>query len=598
MVKALFQRFRDISIYRKIVSTYFLIITFLLVISGYSFSRFSTDMIVKKTLENSLGSLRMIQNSIDSLIGSIDDYATNLTMLINRDLEKENLSSMSVIEKLNIQTRIESTFNHIIYSYPNISSGIFISLDGDVFGSEYRPSGEKKDILDSDIVKAIDSAGYSGTWLGMQKRDYLVGHDDRNKYIITYGRKIINIYSGEPLGRIIVNVTEKDISSIYSGIKLGKTGKYLIIDDRGLIISSQNKEDILKPLDPKIYDIWKDRNDSAGEVVNIKGQKMLSVCCNYPKLQWKIIGLVPLDELTTENSYITLIVVIIGISCFIICIGIALLLSRIIARPINQLSEFAVKVTNGDLDAKFPVRSKDEVGKLGESLNFMIEKIKLLLGNIIKEQKQKRNFELQLIQSQIRPHFLYNSLELISSMAKLNMTKEVVDTVSSLSRFYRIALSKGSDIISIEKEMQNAESYLQIVKKLYIDIIDYSINIPQELYKYKIIKMSIQPIIENAVYHGLKPINKKGIIRVEGYKLDDEIFIKVIDNGAGMDEKTIEDILRGKNEGKNKSFGLKSVDDRIKLFFGETFGVTIDSRLGCGTTVTIKIPATEEEEAN
>ncbi|HEY5586830.1 MAG TPA: histidine kinase [Ruminiclostridium sp.] len=259
------------------------------------------------------------------------------------------------------------------------------------------------------------------------------------------------------------------------------------------------------------------------------------------------------------------------------------MLSNVISKPIRKLTKFTKKVTKGDLDLQFIVESNDEVGQLGEGLNYMILNIKQLLNQILHEQKQKRSYELKLIQSQIKPHFLYNTLELISSLSKLNRTGDVIKTSESLSTFYRIALSKGSDVISIKKELQNVLSYLDIVKTLYIDIIDYEINVTTDVYEYQIMKLTIQPIVENAIYHGIKPLNRKGMIRVDGFIEDGLLKIKVIDNGAGMTQETINNILDGKYEAMNKSFGLKSVDSRIKLYYGDAYGIDIKSSSDYGT---------------
>lgn len=595
-MEGMLQCFRDLSIRKKILFMYLAVMILPLFLLGYFSNRISTNMIIQKSLKNSSENLLLISRNLDSLTESLKYYATNLTMMINSDLDNENLADADIIDELGIQSRIERTFNYIIYSYPNISSGMFISTTGGIYGKEYRPKESDREIIGSGIIKAIQDSDGGLIWFDMQKRDYLnVKNLDRNKYVLTVGKKIFNTNNGKVLGSLVLNVTEESIASIYKGLKLGDTGKYCIMNNDGIIVSSLSKEDILTHIDSKVYELWKN-NETGGKVTTINGKRILTVCSAYPKLNWKLIGVVPLEELTGENTKITMVIFSIGIVCFFLLTAASVLLSRVISIPIRQLTDFTSNVTRGDLNLQFPVKSKDEVGQLGEGLNYMILRIKRLLNEVVEEQRQKRSYELKLIQSQIKPHFLYNALELISSLAKLNMVDEVVKTVESLSTFYRIALSKGSDIISVEKEVQNAVSYLEIVKTLYIDIIDYEIDFSNETYCYQIPKLTIQPIVENAVYHGLKSMNKKGLIKIEGFTDKDILNIKISDNGAGMTQDTINNIMDGKYEGSNKSFGLKSVDDRIKLCYGDSYGINIKSSPGCGTTIGITIPAVKGAE--
>ncbi|MNI40714.1 Sensor histidine kinase YehU [compost metagenome] len=198
------------------------------------------------------------------------------------------------------------------------------------------------------------------------------------------------------------------------------------------------------------------------------------------------------------------------------------------------------------------------------------------------------------MQSQINPHFLYNTLESICGLADLKRNADVVKIVNQLALFYRGVLSKGSSIISMEDEILITQTYLEILKIRYGDQMDYTLDFDPEVYKYKTIKLLLQPIVENSIYHGLKNKRGKGHIRIKGSVKGEQLVIVVADNGVGIKKERLDTILsREESDYKKKSFGLKSTDDRIKLYFGSEYGLEIVSEYGRGTMITLRLPTHE-----
>lgn len=274
---------------------------------------------------------------------------------------------------------------------------------------------------------------------------------------------------------------------------------------------------------------------------------------------------------------------------------------RSITRPIRRLSEVAGQAAKGDFTVRFDARSSAEVSALSDSLNMMIDKINELLDQITKEQTRLRKAEFELLQSQINPHFLYNTLDAIVWLAEAGEQRKVVSMVGSLSEFFRASLNQGKDIISVREELQHVRSYLEIQQVRYQDILNYEIHVPKELHRYTIPKITIQPLVENALYHGIKNKRGPGRIVLSGRKEKDFFVLQIEDNGIGISEERLQQVRDGmKNKvlTENDIYGLYNVNERIRLNFGEEYGITIESSHGKGTAVKITLPCVEQKGRN
>lgn len=272
---------------------------------------------------------------------------------------------------------------------------------------------------------------------------------------------------------------------------------------------------------------------------------------------------------------------------------------RSITSPIRKLSEVTEQVAKGNLTVRSQVRSGVEINMLSDSLNTMIDKINELLKQVTEEQIRLRKAEFELLQSQINPHFLYNTLDAIIWLAESGEQKKVVSMVGSLSEFFRTSLNRGEDIITIKKELQHVRSYLEIQQIRYQDILKYEIDVPEELHKYLIPKITIQPLVENALYHGIK--NKRGFgkIIISGKRDADYFMIQVEDNGIGITEERLAEVrdgIRNKVLTGKDIYGLYNVNERIRLNFGGSYGISIESTYGSSTVVSLKLPFMEEEK--
>lgn len=271
-----------------------------------------------------------------------------------------------------------------------------------------------------------------------------------------------------------------------------------------------------------------------------------------------------------------------------------IVISDSISKPLQHLCELTKQVGSGDFSMQKINGSGDEVATLESSFNTMVGKIEELVANVRSEQVNLRRTELKLLQAQINPHFLYNTLDTIIWMAEDGQSEEVVEIVGALSDFFRVSLSKGRDYITLKEEESHVKSYLQIQQFRYADILEYEINIPEELGEYNILKLTLQPIVENAIYHGVKQKRGKSKIMIHGSYKENHILLTVEDNGIGIQEEKLKQIRvhleRENPEITDRGFGLANVNARIRLNYGKEYGLSIDSTYGAGTKVSMILP--------
>lgn len=284
----------------------------------------------------------------------------------------------------------------------------------------------------------------------------------------------------------------------------------------------------------------------------------------------------------------------------ILTIIVTYLITSGILRPVKMLYDATQRVSEGDLGARADIHSKDEIEILASGFNNMAENMQALIQKTKEDEQKMRQLDLRLLQEQINPHFLYNTLDTIVWLIECNQADEAVNMVVTLSDFFRLVLSRGKEIISLREEERHIRSYLEIQEVRYRDILEYDIQIDPALYDYQILKLSLQPLVENALYHGIKYKRAKGYIHISGEKAGDVLHLTVRDDGIGMGEAELEELrkeLKRPCRETEKGFGLANVNERIRMYFGSDYGMKVDSEKGKGTVVELTIPAVRIDES-
>jgi two-component system, sensor histidine kinase YesM len=430
--------------------------------------------------------------------------------------------------------------------------------------------------------------------------DRLDGFQYEGQNVISIMATVKQRSTHEVIGFIVIDLADEVVKQFLDHMSIGKTGYFFVVDSTGEPIFTPtvltHNLSLLKPAD--LRPILQDPGQSFIDSSN--GRPRFVFSASSRSTGWSIIGHVPLQEIVYEANSIRQLIIISVTLSIIFAITLHFFISNRLTRPVQLLKNKMQLAASGYLEAKVTPEGRDEIADLGSSFNIMLAKIRSLLDRSIKEQEEKKKSELRTLQAQINPHFLYNTLDSIVWMAEAGKNDQVIQLVKSLSRLFRISLSKGRDWITVEKEIEHVHSYLVIQQMRYRDILEYEIDVDPKLLTHPILKMTLQPIVENALYHGVKNKRGKGLIQIQAYAVDSQDMVFLIkDNGIGMSEekltalrKDLEQHTLPEETGNEVSggFGLHNVHQRIRLYYGERYGVQVDSAAREGTTVTIRIP--------
>ncbi|WP_239618650.1 sensor histidine kinase [Cohnella mopanensis] len=592
--------FRSQRIQNKILLIYFPLVFIPLLLLGYMSYTINTDAIIKKTKKNMLDESRLITTRVDTILTNAESFA-NIAMLdLNKEtklkaLESTKLPLMNEESPLSedhlLRSQIENKLDFAKLIFREVESAVFIDRNQNVYTTDTRLVEGMNEGLASSMYREVAGSNGIMKWFPMERRSFWVL--DEKKAVLTVGKKILDTETMETLGYLFVNIDEKTLSAVYNPVGPEQSNGYYIVDGRGLVISSTEEMRILQPLEPdKRSEIFAEQT-VLKETKNAAGKKVLLTAMPFGQSHWKLVNEIALRDLTRESSQVSRIILIVGGVCLLFALFGAIILSRAIATPIISLAKHVSRIRDENIDRPVEVKSSDEIGILGSGLNIMLGRVNDLLIKVKEEQQLKREYEFALVQEQIKPHFFYNTLDLIYVLCKAGESKEAGKATKALADFYRIALSNGREIISVREETRNLQSYLYIQSARYSDLFDFRIDIPNDLLNYSIPKLTLQPLVENAIYHGIKEKGSFGHITVSGYKHGDTMILQVSDDGVGFPVEELERFKEGKRE--RNSFGLSSVDERIKLYFGDRYGISIQSGKERGTDIIVDIPLTNGE---
>jgi len=411
-----------------------------------------------------------------------------------------------------------------------------------------------------------------------------------------YGVRISKRFeSGAPTGIVAVSVDERTLNDLYSSA-LDKSQEILIANASGAIISSGRKDQIrLSLADHPYYD--KIRNyDSGYFIAREAGADQLISFQTIEQTGWKLISYTPTATvLSSLNRLQTIVMVVFGAVVFLAYVA-SYFMSRRLAVPIKRLYNDFARVEMGDLSVRAKVNSGDEIGHLARKFNRMIERIQQLLADIKVEQEKKRHAELQALQSQINPHFLYNTLASIRFMLIKHSPERIDSVIVALVKLLKQTISKQDELIPIAEEIAIAENYVYIQQMRQGERMNVSFELAEEIYAYKTIKFILQPLIENAIFHGLER-KAQGVWRlnIRGFMEGENILFQIIDNGVGMAEERFTHLYEEGDKLTHRG-GCFNVHERIQLYFGNAYGISVQSVTGEGTTLTVRIPAIHKWE--
>lgn len=390
-------------------------------------------------------------------------------------------------------------------------------------------------------------------------------------------------------GVVLFDIRHDSIEQLISRVSIGEDGFLYVVDEGDAIVYAPLNPIVLRIDDQSI-------TEQANTDTTVEIQGMLYSVSNVQSSYtgWRCIGVLPNTEFSNSSKRIVSVLICTILSSILLVTFVALRTASSVIKPISELRGLMSVVEKGDFSVRYQGDCNDEIGMLGNNFNHMLEKIDELIQQLYIEKQSKLEAQLKNLQEQIKPHFLYNTLDTISWMARDHEAMDVVEVVDALTNMFRIGLSKGKDEISLREEKTHVANYLYIQKIRYQDKLRYEIDIP-ECYDTLIVpKLILQPLVENAIYHGIKLKRGGGVIRIVGRQTGSIFELCVCDNGAGIAPtrlQLLQEQLQTPGNVQNKvGFGLFYVAERIKLCYGAEYGVNIDSVEGVETTVTIHLP--------
>ncbi|HTX72856.1 MAG TPA: sensor histidine kinase [Rectinemataceae bacterium] len=414
--------------------------------------------------------------------------------------------------------------------------------------------------------------------------------------VVMVSKAVVDRSTGQVIGVAAADLDLSVVRGLLSEAKVGADG-FLFIVDAAL-------EPVLAPVNPVLYRVsprWI-ADSPSGTVKRIHGIDYQVLARLSAYTGWRTVGVFSRTEAFREASFVRYSALITGGLTVAVALVLSILLSSSVAGPVIELETLMGRAEAGDLSARFVGNTDDEVGRLGRSYNTMITEIRNLIDLVYTEQRDKREAELRILQEQIKPHFLYNTLETIRFMAKRRGATDVAEMVSALTKLFRIGLSRGQETVPLRDELEHVRSYLFIQSSRYAGKFGYEVEAEPDCLELRVQRLILQPLAENAIYHGVRERHGSGSIRIDAAISGGLLSIRVRDDGAGMDDVRLEavrSVLENRRPlpGTASGYGIYNVNERVRSY-GPEYGLAFESEPGLGTTVTILHPVIREEEGS
>lgn len=410
-----------------------------------------------------------------------------------------------------------------------------------------------------------------------------------DKSCINISKALIDINTGEYLGILSFNIKEDLFYDIYQAVVDDRTEQVFLLNSDGRILSSSDRSLLLSNASPQLIRAVRSISENNnGLSISQDDKLILSSVTSIGN--YYVVYVMNYYNIYQEAVAIALPLMITGVLVLLITIILATLVSRSLTKPLTILTDYADRIGQGDFTTEIHIHSTDEIGILAERFRNMNHNLKDMTIRIYNEQTQKKEYELNLLQAQINPHFLYNCLENINSLITDFQNDTAASMVYHLGRYYRSILSKGRNIITIEEELQLIRDYLEIQLIKTPDLFTYTITVDSDILELKMLKLLLQPIVENSVLHGFLGYRDHCHIRIEGKLSASTVNIRISDNGRGISSEVLESLTSDSLITIPRHFGLKNIKERIQLKYGPDYGITIISEPQQGTVVSVTFP--------
>lgn len=549
------------------------------------------SLIIFQRFTNSLNATIIEENSgiVGQLGESVDSYLRNA-------MKVSDSIYYNVIKNTDISNDdIKRGMNLIYVNNDNMIDDIaLISGKGELI--ESMPALRLKDnsnVLEKDFFKKSMAESEYINFSMPHIRDLFDRNESSYSWVISLSRAVEVTDEGKATqALLLINLNYMYFEEIFSNVNLGNGGYVYLTNDYGDIIWHPKQNEIYSGR-------FKEDNKYAATlkdgitVENLSGKNLTLNVRTIGYTGWKLVGVTPSAALGVDGIKFRFFVLFVADLFLFLLAMINAFISDKISNPIKSLDGSVREIESGNLDVEIVPSGSYEVEHLGKSIKNMLGRIKVLMSDLVAEHNAKRKSEFDTLQSQINPHFLYNTLDIIVWMIENENSDKAVNIVTALAKFFRISLSKGKNIITVKDEVEHVRNYLMIQNMRFKNRFEYSIDVDEEVLSYSSLKLMLQPLVENAIYHGMEFMDGDGEIDVKVFKEDDSLYFTITDNGLGMSEDMVETLLSKDfvPSKKGSGIGVKNVNERIKLYFGSEYGLKVESEPDEGTKITIHLPA-------
>lgn len=549
------------------------------------------SLIIFQRFTNSLNATIIEENSgiVGQLGESVDSYLRNA-------MKVSDSIYYNVIKNTDISNDdIKKGMNLIYVNNDNMIDDIaLISGKGELI--ESMPALRLKDnsnVLEKDFFKKSMAESEYINFSMPHIRDLFDRNENSYSWVISLSRAVEVTDEGKATqALLLINLNYRYFEEIFSNVNLGNGGYVYLTNDRGDIIWHPKQNEIYSGRfneDNKYAATLKD----GITVENLRGKNITLNVRTIGYTGWKLVGVTPSAALGIDGIKFRFFVLFVADLFLFLLAMINAFISDKISNPIKRLDGSVREIESGNLDVEILPSGSYEVEHLGKSIKNMLGRIKVLMSDLVAEHNAKRKSEFDTLQSQINPHFLYNTLDIIVWMIENENSDKAVNIVTALAKFFRISLSKGKNIITVKDEVEHVRNYLMIQNMRFKNRFEYSIDVDEKVLSYSSLKLMLQPLVENAIYHGMEFMDGDGEIDVKVFKEDNSLYFTITDNGLGMSEDMVETLLSKDfvPSKKGSGIGVKNVNERIKLYFGSEYGLKVESEPDEGTKITIHLPA-------
>jgi two-component system sensor histidine kinase YesM len=535
------------------------------------------------------------QNAIINTRQIIDQVNTNLDYYLRSMMEISNYLNEVIRNDAGISsTNLKDQMNVILNTRKDIVTLALFSSEGKLLaGVPFYKMKDDVDMTEQEWFKAPIKEPANLYFSSPHVENIYKG---QHSWVVSLSRGVTVNQNGKKVkGVLLVDMNFSTIDQLCQKVNFGKKGYVYIIDSNYNIVyhpqqqlinvglKKENLDDVREHVFGRYFD-------------NYNGERRLITIETVNYCRWRIVGIAYMDEIAAIKKDIGNYILYLLVFGVLFVMSISAFVSAKISQPIKKLEKSMKMVEQGKFDINIDIKGEAEVAQLSKAFKLMVAKIKQLMSQIVLEQEAKRISELNALQAQINPHFLYNTLDSVVWMAENGKSEDVITMTVALARLFRISISRGRNIISVRQELEHAKNYLVIQSIRYKNKFKYEIEAQEEALKCSTIKLILQPIIENSIYHGIEYMPDQGFIKISVSIKDGKLLYKISDNGLGMDKQTLDSLLSGNVKSKNGSgVGVKNVHERIQLYYGKEYGLQIESELEVGTTVYIWLPLNRYE---